>query len=76
MTGTPAIIPDHLFEELRGYFNKAQLVELSAAIARENHRARFNHALGMGYGGFSEGSYCLLAGDCEEGKISRMEVHE
>ena len=52
------------------------LVELTAAIAWENHRARFNHALGMGYGGFSEGSYCLLAGDSEEGRIPRMEVHE
>ena len=52
------------------------LVELTAAIAWENYRARFNHALGMGYGGFSKGSYCLLAGDSGEGRISRMEVHE
>ena len=52
------------------------LVELTAAIAWENHRASSNHALGMGYGGFSEGSYCLLAGDSEEGRIPRMEVHE
>lgn len=40
------------------------------------HRARFNHALGMGFGSFSKGSYCLLAGDSEEGRIPRMEVHE
>jgi hypothetical protein len=52
------------------------LVELTAAIAWENYRARFNQALGMGYGGFSEGSYCLLARDSEEGRIPRMEVHE
>jgi hypothetical protein len=52
------------------------LVELTAAIAWENHRTRFNRALGMGYGGFSKGSYCLLAGDSEEGRIPRMEVHE
>jgi hypothetical protein len=52
------------------------LVELTAAIAWENHRARFNHALCMGYGGFSEGTYCLLARDSEEGSIPRMEVHE
>jgi alkylhydroperoxidase family enzyme len=51
MTGTPVSIPDRLFTELRGYFDEAQLVELTAAIAWENHRARFNHALGMGYGG-------------------------
>src|SRR5215204_3775931 len=31
-------------------------------IAWENHRARSNHALGMGYRGFCRGSYCLLAG--------------
>jgi hypothetical protein len=44
------------------------MVELTAAIAWENHRARFDNALGMGYGGFSEASYCLLAGDSEEGR--------
>jgi hypothetical protein len=76
MTRTPAVIPDHLFGTLREHFDEAQLVELTAAIAWENHRARFNHALSMGYGGFSEGSYCLLAGDSEEGRIPRMEVHE
>ena len=52
------------------------LVKLTAAIARENHRASSNHALGMSYGGFSEGSHCLLEGDSEGGKIPRMEVHE
>ena len=51
-------------------------VLVTGGIAWENHRARFNHALGMGYGGFSEGSYCLLAEDSEEGRIPRMEVHE
>lgn len=60
MSGTPAVIPDRLFDALREHFDEAQLVELTAAIAWENHRARFNHALGMGYQGFSEGSYCLL----------------
>jgi deazaflavin-dependent oxidoreductase (nitroreductase family) len=45
-------------------------------IAWENHRARFNHALGMGHRGFSKSSYCLLAGDSEEGRLPGMEVHE
>jgi AhpD family alkylhydroperoxidase len=67
MTGTPAAVPDHLFNSLRGYFDEAQMVELTAAIAWENHRARFNHALGMGYQGFSEGSYYLLPEVTEEG---------
>ena len=61
------MIPEHLFGTLREYFDEAQMVELTAAIAWENHRARFNHALGMGYQGFSEGSYCLLPEVPEEG---------
>ncbi len=58
MTRTPVRIPDDLFEALREHFNEAQLVELTAAIAWENYRARFNHALGLGSQGFSEGAYC------------------
>ena len=61
------MIPDHLYGALSEYFDEAQMVELTAAIAWENHRARFNHALGMGYQGFSEGSYCLLPEVPEEG---------
>jgi len=45
---------------LREHFSEAQLVELTATIALENFRARFNHAFGMGAQGFSEGSYCAL----------------
>jgi AhpD family alkylhydroperoxidase len=63
MSGTPAAVPDRLFDELRRYFDEARLVELTAVIAWENQRARFNHALGMGYQGFSEGSSCLLPGN-------------
>lgn len=70
MSRTPPVVPDDLFGELRGYFDEAQMVELTAAIAWENHRARFNHVLGMGYQGFSGGSYCLLPEVPEEG-ISR-----
>jgi hypothetical protein len=36
------------------------LVELTAAIAHENLRARINHALGYGSAGFSEGGFCAL----------------
>ena len=65
----------------RAFANSVRMVAFrprqgSSSRGRSNHRARFNHALGMGYGGFSEGSYCLLAGDSEEGRIPRMEVHE
>lgn len=60
MSVTPVAVPDHVFGALRECFDEAQMVELTAAIAWENHRARFNHALGMGPQGFSEGSLCLL----------------
>ena len=60
MTGTPASIPDRLFTELRGCFDEAQLVELTAAIAWENHRARFNRVFAIGAEGFSEGAFCPM----------------
>jgi alkylhydroperoxidase family enzyme len=45
MTRTPADVPDGVFEEVRGLFSTEQIVELTAAIALENFRARFNCAL-------------------------------
>ena len=60
ITRTPAEIPDLLFEKLRRQFSDAQMVELTATIAWENYRARFNHALDIGAQGFSEGAYCPL----------------
>jgi len=60
MTNTPAEIPGELFSALRRHFNEAQLVELTATVAWENYRARFNHALGVESQGFSEGAYCPL----------------
>jgi hypothetical protein len=38
-------VPDAVFDELRRHFNDAQIVELTAMIALENLRARFNRAL-------------------------------
>lgn len=58
MTRTPAEIPEALFDALREHFDEAQLVELTAVIALENYRARFNHAFGIGSQGFSGGAYC------------------
>ncbi len=60
MTKTPVEVPDELFEALRREFSEEQLVELTAEIAWENWRARFDHALGIGSQGFSEGSFCAL----------------
>jgi len=60
MTNTPVEVPDALFARLRQHFADAQLVELTAAIAWENYRARFDHAFGIEAQGFSEGAYCPL----------------
>ena len=60
MTHTPAEIPGTLFAELQAQFDEAQLVELTAMIAWENYRARFNHAFGIEAEGFSEGAFCAM----------------
>jgi 4-carboxymuconolactone decarboxylase len=60
MTKTPVDVPDELFAQLRRHFSEAQLVELTATIAWENYRARFDHAFGIESQGFSEGAYCAL----------------
>lgn len=60
MTDTPVEVPEVLFEGLRQYYNDAQIVEITAALAWENYRTRFNHALGIESQGFSEGAYCSL----------------
>ncbi len=60
MTRTPVEVPDTLFSALLQHFNEAQLVELTASIAWENYRARFDHAFGIESQGFSEGAFCAL----------------
>ena len=60
MTKTPVEISDALFADLRKHFDDAKLVELTAEIAWENYRARFDHALDIGAQGFSEGAFCPL----------------
>lgn len=60
MTRTPVEAPDEVFAALRRHFDDAQLIELTAAIAWENYRARFDHAMGIKAQGFSEGAYCPL----------------
>jgi alkylhydroperoxidase family enzyme len=55
MTRTPVRVPGELFARLRRHFNEAQMVEITAAIAWENFRARFNHAFEIDGAGFSEG---------------------
>ena len=60
MTRTPADVSDELFAALRRHFDDAQLVELSAAIAWENFRSRFNRPFDVGAQGFSSGAFCPL----------------
>src|SRR5207237_6877665 len=60
MTQTPVEVPDTLFAKLREKFSDAQLVELTATLAWENYRARFDHAFGVEAEGFTQGSYCAM----------------
>ena len=55
MTITGQKVTDELFAETRRHFSEAQVVELTAAIALENFRSKFNVALGVEAQGF-----CLL----------------
>jgi AhpD family alkylhydroperoxidase len=54
MTATPVEVGDELFDRLRARFDEAAIVELTVAIALENYRGRFNHAVGLGSEGFCE----------------------
>jgi alkylhydroperoxidase family enzyme len=60
MTQTPVEMPDALFAQLQESFTNAQLVELTATLAWENYRARFDHAFGIEAEGFTQGSYCAM----------------
>ncbi|MGH7331354.1 MAG: carboxymuconolactone decarboxylase family protein, partial [Candidatus Rokuibacteriota bacterium] len=52
MTITGHKVTDELFERLRRHFSEAELVELTAAVALENFRSKFNVALGIEAQGF------------------------
>jgi len=60
LTRTPADVGDQLYEELRRRFTERELVELTAAIAWENHRARSNRTFNVQLEGFSGGDFCAL----------------
>jgi alkylhydroperoxidase family enzyme len=60
MTSDPVDVPSSLLDRLRGFFDEGQLVELAAAIAWENYRARFNRVFGVRPVGFSAGAACVL----------------
>jgi alkylhydroperoxidase family enzyme len=52
MTYTGQKVDDALFGRLKNLFSEAQIVELTAAIALENFRSKFNPALGVESQGF------------------------
>ena len=52
MTTTGRKVTDELFAEARRHFSEAQLVELTAAVALENFRSKFNVALSVEPQGF------------------------
>src|SRR5262249_46602459 len=60
MTRTPANVPEELFDSLREHFSPQQMIELAAAIAWENFRARFNRGFGIDAEGFTEGMACPI----------------
>ena len=52
VTITGRKVDDELFARLRRHFSEAQIVELTAAIALENFRSKFNPSLGIEAQGF------------------------
>jgi alkylhydroperoxidase family enzyme len=55
MTITGQRVGDELFARLRAFFDEGQIVELTAAVALENFRSKFNVPLGVESQGF-----CML----------------
>jgi alkylhydroperoxidase family enzyme len=52
MTITGHRVSDPLFARARQHFSEAEIVELTAAVALENFRSKFNTALGIEAQGF------------------------
>jgi len=52
ITYTDQKVDDAFFARLKRHFNEAQIVELTAAVALENFRSKFNPTLGVESQGF------------------------
>ena len=57
ITYTDQTVDDAFFARIKQHFTEAQIVELTAAIALENFRSKFNPSLGVASQGF-----CMLPG--------------
>src|SRR5690349_5130973 len=51
MADTPSNVSEDLYQELRRHFSEEQLIELAAAAALENYRARYNRVFDVGSDG-------------------------
>ncbi len=60
LTSTPARDSDALIHRLRRHLDDEGLVELTAAIAWENFRSRFNRGFDVQSQDFSDGAACPL----------------
>ena len=60
MAARRPLVPDELFDRLHAEFSEPEIVELTAHIAWENYRSRFNLALGLQAHGFTANSVCAL----------------
>jgi 4-carboxymuconolactone decarboxylase len=60
VSSTPVEVSDELFAALQEHFDEGQIVELTHHIALENLYGRFNHALGIGSSGLTEGMVCAV----------------
>ena len=71
MAETPMSVSDEQVDALVECFGHDGVVELSYLIALENHRARFNHALGITDQGFGSGDSCRIPWGVTETATSR-----
>ena len=60
MTAQPMTVTDEMVERLVERFGREGTIELTHAIALEDQRARFNHALGLTDQGFTSGEACRV----------------
>jgi alkylhydroperoxidase family enzyme len=51
LADTPSNVSDELYAEVRRHFTEEQLIELAAAAAQENFRARYNRVFNVGSDG-------------------------
>jgi len=52
ITHTDQQVDDQLFARLKRHYDEAQIVELTATVALENFRSKFNPSLGIAAQGF------------------------